>query len=458
MPKGSPWQKFKSSFRFLNRWFWQTPDRALDDAYEAVLKIQAIEEEYFGGQKIVIDSQQYNNTVQSYFKRELANNLNTARIRLSEFNTSRLFVNSSSRKLANSLWQSNAINLDKNPIEDSQLTLEKLNTIDHILSRYNAQGNNSPIPSNSQAVIPVDPSQSLTVPNPQSRKPNPSKNIPPPRPTVEEITNAETISDQSSFLPRTILGTFKRVQKELDPKTEEELLNRFRISKFKTIISLRFILLAFLIPLLTQQIASNFIVGPIVDKFKEREQVSVFLNEDMEAEAFMELEKFESKLKFEMLIGDLPELSPEEIKKELHHKAEEIQEEFRTASSDAVKNIFSDFFAFVAFGWVIYTSKREITVLKSFMDDLVYGLSDSAKAFIIILFTDMFVGFHSPHGWEVILEGLSRHFGLPESREFIFLFIATFPVILDTVFKYWIFRYLNRISPSSVATYKEMNE
>ncbi|MDJ1173555.1 proton extrusion protein PcxA [Roseofilum capinflatum] len=451
MAKGSPWQKLQSSFRVLNRWFWQTPDRALDDAYEAVLKIQAIEDEYFGGQKIVPNSPQYNSTVQAYFKQELTNNLNAARIRLSEFNTSRFFVNSSSRKLANSLWQSSSINLDKNPIEDSQLTLEKLTTIDRVLSRYGSQTS-----SNSKAVIPVDPSQSLTVPQSKSSQSNRSQSLPPP--TVEEITNAETISDQSSFLPRTILGTFKRVQKELDPKTEEELMNRFRISKFKTIISLRFILLAFLIPLLTQQIASNFIVGPIVDKFKEREQISIFLNEDMEAEAFMELEKFESQLKFEMLIGELPEMSPEEVQKELHHKAEEIKEEFKTHSSDAVKNIFSDFFAFVAFGWVVYTSKREITVLKSFMDDLVYGLSDSAKAFIIILFTDMFVGFHSPHGWEVILEGLSRHFGLPESREFIFLFIATFPVILDTVFKYWIFRYLNRISPSSVATYKEMND
>jgi hypothetical protein len=92
------------------------------------------------------------------------------------------------------------------------------------------------------------------------------------------------------------------------------------------------------------------------------------------------------------------------------------------------------------------------------MDDVIYGLSDSAKAFVIILFTDVFVGFHSPHGWEVILEGVSRHLGLPENRQFIFLFIATFPVILDTVFKYWIFRYLNRSSPSAVATYKNMNE
>jgi hypothetical protein len=92
------------------------------------------------------------------------------------------------------------------------------------------------------------------------------------------------------------------------------------------------------------------------------------------------------------------------------------------------------------------------------MDQLIYGLSDSAKAFVIILFTDIFVGFHSPHGWEILLEGVSRHFGLPANRDFIFLFIATFPVILDTIFKYWIFRYLNRVSPSAVATYKTMNE
>nr|WP_298908966.1 hypothetical protein [uncultured Nostoc sp.] len=89
---------------------------------------------------------------------------------------------------------------------------------------------------------------------------------------------------------------------------------------------------------------------------------------------------------------------------------------------------------------------------------IVYGLSDSAKAFLIILFTDIFVGFHSPDGWEVLLEGLAEHLGLPASRNTIFFFIATFPVILNTIFKYWIFRYLSRLSPSALATLKEMDE
>jgi lipoprotein signal peptidase len=56
------------------------------------------------------------------------------------------------------------------------------------------------------------------------------------------------------------------------------------------------------------------------------------------------------------------------------------------------------------------------------------------------------------------LKGDLKRFGFPENKGFIFLFIATVPVIADTIFKYWIFRYLNRSSPSAVATYHNMNE
>jgi hypothetical protein len=139
-------------------------------------------------------------------------------------------------------------------------------------------------------------------------------------------------------------------------------------------------------------------------------------------------------------------------------RAQELSEDYRQRGVDAVANVFADIFSLVGFAIVVATNREAIRTVKNFLDEVLYSLSDSAKAFLIILFTDMFVGFHSPHGWEVILEGVTRHFGLPENRDFNFLFIATFPVILDTVMKYWIFRYLNGISPSSVATYKNMNE
>jgi hypothetical protein len=211
--------------------------------------------------------------------------------------------------------------------------------------------------------------------------------------------------------------------------------------------------------LLTHQVTKTIFITPLVQQyFDEHPQQVLFINKDLEEEAFAELRQYEEELRFKSIIGLIAPMSPEEQELEIKAKAEELSEDFRGRGINAISNVFSDFLSLVAFGSIIYFCKREIQVIKSFLDEIAYGLSDSAKAFLIILLTDIFVGYHSPHGWEIILEGVARHLGLPENRDFNFLFIATFPVILDTVLKYWIFRYLNRISPSSVATYKNMNE
>jgi hypothetical protein len=213
-----------------------------------------------------------------------------------------------------------------------------------------------------------------------------------------------------------------------------------------------------IVPILTHQVSKTFFIGPVIDHFKGGSETPIFLNFNMEEEALSELQRFEERLRFESLLGFAPKLSSEQTEEKIKDKAVELAEEYQDLGINAIKNIFADLLSLASFGLVIFYSRQDIVILKSFIDDIVYGLSDSAKAFIIILFTDMFVGFHSPHGWEVILEGVARHLGLPENHDFIFLFIATFPVILDSVIKYWIFRYLNRISPSAVATYRNMNE
>ncbi|MFM6405002.1 MAG: proton extrusion protein PcxA, partial [Microcystis sp.] len=262
-------------------------------------------------------------------------------------------------------------------------------------------------------------------------------------------------------LPRSFVNTFNRIKQEIDPQageSEEAVLKRFRNSRYKTAISLKFILLLIIVPLLTQQLTKTFLITPLVNKYFQQQEQFIFINQDLEEEAFSELRRFEEALHFRGMIGLAPKLSNEEIEGEITKKAAVLSEEFRQRGLNAIANIFADICSLIAFGFVVAFSRREIEIVKSFLDGILYNLSDSAKAFLIILFTDIFVGFHSPHGWEVILEGLSRHFGLPENRQFNFLFIATFPVILDTVLKYWIFRYLNRISPSAVATYRNMNE
>ncbi|MEG4232280.1 proton extrusion protein PcxA [Microcoleus sp. Pol11C3] len=450
----SPWHRIVKYLYSAHQWYRETPDRALEQAYDAALAIKAIEDEHFGGQKISARSGDYGHSTLSYFKSELQKYLKVIQTRMVEFNASRSFLELPDRVGAKpKVGQSpdphpHGLHLDNK--DRASLVFEKLEFIDGVIDKYI---NNS----SSTAIVPV-----VSSVNQQGKSTNSTSQPGANKGSANSVQipegEVDIYSEEVNLLPRSLLGTLNRITKELDPESEKEVVKNFRNSKVKTVISLRFILLLILVPLLTNQISKNFIVGPVVDHFRLKQNAPVFLNINLEEEAFQELERFEQHLKFDRLIGRAPSLSLEETENKIAEKAVELAEEYRSESGGAIKNIFADLISCIAFVAILITNKKEIEILKSFMDDVIYGLSDSAKAFVIILFTDVFVGFHSPHGWEIILEGISRHLGLPENRQFIFLFIATFPVILDTVFKYWIFRYLNRSSPSAVATYKNMNE
>ncbi|MEH1922020.1 proton extrusion protein PcxA [Nostoc sp.] len=441
-------QKIYSFLLAAYRRYLQTPERSLDEAYDAALKIQEIENKHFNGNKIDTDSAMYSNSVMDYFESDLNKLLKIARMRLTEFKASRWFLNEENQKAA-----------EKAGIEylSLSLVLEKLNFIDQVISKYTTDSEQTT--SNALVVRPQNLSANSVISDDKSLLVN-TPALPPKIPTQDSDNKSKIKrkTDTIGVLPRSILSTISRLQVELDPNSEKEVIQSFRQTQKRTIISIRFILLLIIVPLLTHQIAKSFVVGPIIERFRNSEQMQIFINSEMEEEALVELQRYEEKLKFENLIIKAPPLLPEQLETEMKNKAIELAEEFRHESSGAIKNVFADMFSVVAFIWLLVVSKSSIAVLKDFFDNIVYGLSDSAKAFIIILFTDIFVGFHSPHGWEVLLEGVSRHWGLPANRDFIFLFIATFPVILDTIFKYWIFRYLNRISPSAVATYRNMNE
>ncbi|MGB3655348.1 MAG: proton extrusion protein PcxA [Rivularia sp. (in: cyanobacteria)] len=449
-------QKIYSYLVKVYQWYLRTPERSLDEAYQAALQIKAIEDEHFNGKKIDINSVDYSSSVIDYFETDLRKLLRIIRMRLTEFKATRYFLNESNIKEAN-----------KFDVEylNSELILEKLRYIDEITAKYTFPIVEETLPESTVEF----PTQTSNANNNEY-----SQIIPRIESQVVQAKTADAAKNRSpnqpkgkvnstGVLPRSIFNTFNRLQVELDPNAEQDIVDKFRKSQRRTIISVRFLLLLIIVPILSHQLSKALLVSPIVEHFRGNDETNLFVNYEMEEEALSELERFEEKIKFQALINNnAPTLSSREmeerIEEEVKVKAFEIAEEYRIMSGNAIKNVFADIISVFVFIWFLVFSKKEIAVLKEFFDYVVYGLSDSAKAFIIILFTDIFVGFHSPHGWEVILEGVSHHWGLPANHDFIFLFIATFPVILDTIFKYWIFRYLNRISPSAVATYRNMNE
>lgn len=482
----SPLNPFRRSIKFVEQWYRETPQRALDGAYQAARAIEKIEKKHFNDQPVPLRLRT-ESVMTNYFQSEVQKNLKFIQTRLREFKSSSLVVEVASKLKPPTFPPASldvidsadneatdfttevevtandySTELASSPI-DAQVTLDKLAFIDTVLKRYQS------LSIQKAAVAAATQSTKSST----RRGTEPKKtNAPQPLPlqsvenslyesdfTSDDISDDPSKLDSSSFIPRSILRTATRFRKELnpDPGTEDDILNDFRNSRVRTRAAASFVLGLMIVPLLTQQISKNLIIGPFVDRMKGPEQIEIRINPEIENQVLAELSQFEERLKFESLTSDIAP-SPGEIQNQLKIKAAALKEEYQWDLRQPLKNAISDLVSLIALAIYFVFNKQKIAVLKSFFDEIIYGLSDSAKAFIIILFTDVFVGFHSPHGWEVIVESVLSHFGLPQDRSFINMFIATFPVMLDTVFKYWIFRYLNQISPSAVATYRNMNE
>lgn len=401
---------FKSTEREL--------DRVLEQAYQASLKIKDIEDEYFNGNKIPIDSPGNSGSISSSLRAEIEKNLGAAQLKSSEFRAK----------------YSGQGNLTSNQIV-------KLRFVDGILAKYSGQ--------KSTSIVPLSASN-----NPGSQVKGQLSL------TNQSPGKGDSLSQKSGMLPRSIGKTINKIKKDLDPNAEQEVLRDFRRTRAKTRTAVRFIALLIIIPIAVHYLTKIVFVQPAISALWEQQsEEKIFLHYEMKEKAFEKLSGFKEELEFENFLRPQGEKwSEEQIEERVKEEANEVAEEYREESISALSNVFADLLAVIAFAVVLLVSKREIVVLKSFIDSVVYGLSDSAKAFIIILSTDIFVGFHSPHGWDVIMEVMAEHLGVPANKMLISLFIATIPVFMDTLFKYWIFRYLSRMSPSTVATLKEMDD
>lgn len=293
--------------------------------------------------------------------------------------------------------------------------------------------------------------------------------------------------EQTGLIPRSIIRTFERFKKQLFPGSEMLVIQEFRISRYQVIVSVQCLLTLIFVPLLVNILSKVFFITPLVDYVWNKYQNEIFLNSQQQNSALAELKSFEEKIYFESLLDlNVSKNDPilldslnvdnvniattlkleennfdrksAELRQKIQAKTFEIASLYNKESIQAISNLFADFLSFCSLGLVFIFMKPQLIILKSFLAESLYSLSDTTKSFLLILSTDLLVGFHSPRGWEVFLEWFFHHFGLSENPEFMSLFVATFPVFLDTVFKYWIFRSLNKISPSTVATYHNMIE
>lgn len=445
----SIWLKF-------SQWLGNTPDRAINAAYQNAKSIYQLEQNFFNGNPIT-PACGYTNSNDLYFGDQLQYHLEQIKMRLAEY------------RMAAKL----PLGKNRSDTKHQSEIVEKLTFIDFILTRYQ-HGN----PSN-RPVIQVE------LPLPTLNKIDYSYFAKEPElPPEQNLTPIE-----NSMIPGSLVRAIKRIWSNARSSSyqeyEHDVVQELQISNQRIRATLNFFGTLFLTFLIVQNGSFYLFFSPWIDYWNRDQKLEVNLSprmQDLEVEIIekyrnlkvkLELEKLVQQVKQQRQVADSIESSPHpnfnlaatlsnsidspELAEEFNQEAVRLVEELNTKSLIGIKNGLADVLAGFAVYLVIYFKRRQLRVIKAAIDETLYSLNDASKALLLIISTDIVVGFHSSDGWEALIGSISLRYGLPEDRFFTRVFVSIFPVILDGLFKFWIFQYLRQKSPSTATIYEQMN-
>nr|YP_009826553.1 chloroplast envelope membrane protein [Bulbophyllum exaltatum]YP_009826701.1 chloroplast envelope membrane protein [Bulbophyllum mentosum]YP_009826999.1 chloroplast envelope membrane protein [Bulbophyllum epiphytum]QIQ47841.1 chloroplast envelope membrane protein [Bulbophyllum exaltatum]QIQ47989.1 chloroplast envelope membrane protein [Bulbophyllum mentosum]QIQ48287.1 chloroplast envelope membrane protein [Bulbophyllum epiphytum] len=172
-------------------------------------------------------------------------------------------------------------------------------------------------------------------------------------------------------------------------------------------------------------------------------------------EKFMELEEL---FLLDEMIKEYSETHMQRLRIGMHKETIQLVQRHNESHFHIILHFSTNLICFAILSGYFFLGNEELFILNSWIQEFIYNLSDTIKAFSILLVTDLWIGFHSTHGWELMIGSIYNDFGLAQNDQIISGLVSTFPVILDTIVKYWIFHFLNRVSPSLVVIYHSMNE
>ena len=188
------------------------------------------------------------------------------------------------------------------------------------------------------------------------------------------------------------------------------------------------------------------------------EQSEVFLNDIQEKSALEKFIELEELLFLDEMIKESPDIHIQKLRIGIHKETIQLVKMYNEGHIHTILNFLTNIISFAILSVFYILGNEQLVILNYWVREFIYNLSDTIKAFCILLLTDLCIGFHSPHGWELMIGSVYKDFGFSHNNQIISGLVSTFPVILDTIFKYLIFRYLNRVSPSLVVIYHSIND
>uniref|UniRef100_A0A453RTX0 Chloroplast envelope membrane protein n=1 Tax=Aegilops tauschii subsp. strangulata TaxID=200361 RepID=A0A453RTX0_AEGTS len=168
-----------------------------------------------------------------------------------------------------------------------------------------------------------------------------------------------------------------------------------RVFLYASTKSAKFLALLIVVPWVLDLLVHDYVMMPFLDRYVEKvplaaEMLDVRRSQKIQMIKDLNIEK--ARFRFEVEIGKSPPLSDEEFWSELREKAVELRDEWRLENRQAFANIWSDMVYGVALFLLMYFNQSKVAMIKFTGYKLLNNISDSGKAFLIILVSDILLG------------------------------------------------------------------
>nr|QYB21861.1 envelope membrane protein [Microbiota decussata]BBN66763.1 putative heme-binding protein [Microbiota decussata] len=259
------------------------------------------------------------------------------------------------------------------------------------------------------------------------------------------------------LIPRSIIRTLFRFWAELTSQSSSLTIHELEVVKYKALASLQYITCLIILPWGISISLQNGLEPWITNWWNTGQSKKIF-DYLKEEDTIRKFEKIEDLFLLEIMMEDSSKTHSQDIRVEMQKKMIQLVKMYNQDCIQIISHLIANLIGLVLLGVCLILGKNKLGILNSWIQEVFYSLSDTMKAFSILLVTDLCIGFHSPHGWELTTNWIFENYGFAHNERIISGIVSTLPVILDTIFKYWIFRCLNRTSPSLVVIYHSMNE
>nr|YP_011033892.1 envelope membrane protein [Gueldenstaedtia verna]WRI15693.1 envelope membrane protein [Gueldenstaedtia verna] len=187
-------------------------------------------------------------------------------------------------------------------------------------------------------------------------------------------------------------------------------------------------------------------------------QSEIFLNDIQEKSIVKKLIEFEELFLLDEMLKEYPETGLQNLRIGIYKETIQLIKTHNQDRMDTILHFSTNIISFLILSGYSILGNQQLIILNSWFQEFLYNLSDTIKVFSILLLTDFCVGYHSTQGWELMIGSVSKDFGLNQNDPIISVLPWILPALLDTIFKSWIFFYLNRVSPSLVVLYDSIQE